>query len=240
MKRGNVISLQNVWKTYEMGATKLHAVRDINLDIQQGEFVVIVGPSGSGKSTMLDLIGCLDVPSQGKILLDSHDVAKMPESELARIRGKKIGFIFQQFNLIPTLTAAENVYLPMSFQNVERKQGMERAISLLKMVGLGERYTHKPTELSGGERQRVAIARALANSPQLILADEPTGNLDSKTGKEVMDMLANIHLKGSTVVLITHDLNLTHHAERIIFLKDGMIQKIEKNNKKRVIKHASH
>ena len=223
-----------------MGATKLHAVKDINLDIQQGEFVIIVGPSGAGKSTMLDMIGCLDVPSQGKILLDGHDVAKLHESDLARIRGKKIGFIFQQFNLIPTLTAAENVYLPMSFQNVDRTQGMGRAISLLKMVGLGERCNHKPTELSGGERQRVAIARSLANSPQLILADEPTGNLDSKTGKEVMDMLSKIHLNGSTLVLITHDINLTHHAERTIFLKDGMIEKIVKNSKKSVMHNEAH
>jgi len=219
-----------------MGDTYLHAVREVDLDVKQGEFVVIVGPSGSGKSTMLDMIGCLDVPSKGTVYLDGKDVSHMSESELARIRGKKIGFIFQQFNLISTLTAAENVYLPMSFQNVPRSQGLSKAIELLKNVKLGERYTHKPTELSGGERQRVAIARALANNPQVILADEPTGNLDSKTGKEVMEMLDRIHREGSTVVLITHDLNLIKHAERTIFLKDGMIQKIETNNKKKVMK----
>ena len=236
MKKSPVISLKNVWKTYHMGDTYLHAVREVDLDVKQGEFVVIVGPSGSGKSTMLDMIGCLDVPSKGTVYLDGKDVSHMSESELARIRGKKIGFIFQQFNLISTLTAAENVYLPMSFQNVPRSQGLSKAIELLKNVKLGERYTHKPTELSGGERQRVAIARALANNPQVILADEPTGNLDSKTGKEVMEMLDRIHREGSTVVLITHDLNLIKHAERTIFLKDGMIQKIETNNKKKVMK----
>jgi putative ABC transport system ATP-binding protein len=232
MKRGSVISLKNVWKTYHMGDTDLHAVREVNLDVKQGEFVVIVGPSGSGKSTMIDMIGCLDVPTKGNIYLDGKDVSHMSESDLARIRGKKIGFIFQQFNLISTLTAAENVYLPMSFQNIPRSQGLNKAIELLKKVNLGQRYTHKPNELSGGERQRVAIARSLANDPQVILADEPTGNLDSKTGKEVMNMLSTIHKGGSTVVLITHDLNLIQHAERTIYLKDGMIEKIEKNNKK--------
>jgi len=240
MKRGPVISLKNVWKTYHMGDTDLHAVREVNLDVKQGEFVVIVGPSGSGKSTMLDMIGCLDIPSKGKIFLDGKDVSMMVESELARIRGKKIGFIFQQFNLISTLTAAENVYLPMSFQDVPRSEGLNKSIELLKKVKLGDRYTHKPNELSGGERQRVAIARSLANDPQVILADEPTGNLDSKTGREVMDMLDTIHKNGSTVILITHDLDLIKHAERTIYLKDGMIQKILKGNKKKVKKRAKY
>ncbi len=232
MKKGSVISLKNVWKTYNMGDTELHAVRDISLDIQQGEFVIIVGPSGSGKSTMLDMVGCLAVPSKGKIFLEGKDVSSMGESELARIRGKKIGFIFQQFNLINTLTAEENVYLPMSFQDMPRQEGMDRSKKLLSQVGLKQRTTHRPTELSGGERQRVAIARSLANQPNVILADEPTGNLDSKTGHEVMDMLEDIHQKGATVVLITHDLNLIDHAERTIFLKDGMIEKIQKRKVK--------
>ncbi len=235
--KGDVISLKNVWKTYQMGETKLDAAKDINLDIKKGEFVVIIGPSGAGKSTIMNLVGCLDVPTKGHIFLDGKDVSKMHESELSRIRGQKIGFIFQQFNLIPTLTAAENVYLPMSFQDIERKEGMIKAEKLLKMVGLEKRSHHKPSELSGGERQRVAIARSLANTPSVILADEPTGNLDSKTGKEVMTMLNKIHEDGATVILITHDLNLVKHAERTIFLKDGMIEKIANGRKKRVIKN---
>jgi len=222
-----------------MGDTDLHAVKNISLDIKKGEFVVIVGPSGAGKSTMLDMIGCLDIPTKGTILLEDKDVSKMGESELSRIRGKKIGFIFQQFNLIQTLTAAENVYLPMSFQDVDRKTGMEKAHRLLKQVGLDKRSTHKPTELSGGERQRVAIARALANSPKLILADEPTGNLDSKTGKEVMNMLDKINADGATVVLITHDTDLIHHSERTIYLKDGIIEKTS-TTKKRGKKNAKN
>ena len=237
MKRGNVISLKNVWKTYQMGETKLDAAKNINLDIKKGEFVVILGPSGAGKSTIMNLVGCLDEPSKGHIYLDGKDVSLMHESELSRIRGQKIGFIFQQFNLIPTLTAAENVFLPMSFQDVERKEGMAKAETLLKMVGLGNRSHHKPSELSGGERQRVAIARSMANSPSVILADEPTGNLDSKTGQEVMTMLNKIHEEGATVILITHDLNLVKHAERTIFLKDGMIEKVKNGSKKRKVIH---
>lgn len=235
MKKGDVISLKNVWKTYQMGETTLDAAKEINLDIKKGEFVVILGPSGAGKSTIMNLVGCLDEPTKGHIYLDGKDVSLMHESELSKIRGQKIGFIFQQFNLIPTLTAAENVYLPMSFQDVERREGLEKAKKLLKMVGLGDRSHHKPTELSGGERQRVAIARSMANSPSVILADEPTGNLDSKTGQEVMTMLNKIHEEGATVILITHDLNLVKHAERTIFLKDGMVEKIKNGSKKRKV-----
>ena len=220
-----------------MGETKLDAAKNINLDIKKGEFVVILGPSGAGKSTIMNLVGCLDEPSKGHIYLDGKDVSLMHESELSRIRGQKIGFIFQQFNLIPTLTAAENVFLPMSFQDVERKEGMAKAETLLKMVGLGNRSHHKPSELSGGERQRVAIARSMANSPSVILADEPTGNLDSKTGQEVMTMLNKIHEEGATVILITHDLNLVKHAERTIFLKDGRIEKVKNGSKKRKVIH---
>ncbi len=240
MKKSDVISLKNVWKTYQMGETKLDAAKNINLDIKKGEFVVILGPSGAGKSTIMNLVGCLDVPTQGHIFLDGKDVSLMHESELSRIRGRKIGFIFQQFNLIQTLTAAENVYLPMSFQGIDRKEGLEKARKLLAKVGLGNRSHHKPTELSGGERQRVAIARSLANSPSVILADEPTGNLDSKTGKEVMEMLDDINKQGATVVLITHDLNLVDHAERTIFLKDGMIEKVSLNGKKKVSKNRKN
>ena len=233
MKRGNVISLKNVWKSYQMGDSLLHAAKKIDLDIKEGELIAVVGPSGAGKSTIMNLIGCLDIPTKGRILLDGRDISKMNESELSNIRGRKIGFVFQQFNLIPSLSALENVYLPMSFQNSNRISGIKKAESILKDVGMEHRLHHKPSELSGGERQRVSIARALANSPEIILADEPTGNLDSKTGKNVMQLLEKIHKKGSTVVLITHDLHLVKDAERIIFLKDGVIEKIKKNGKKR-------
>ncbi len=233
MKRRDVISLKNVWKSYQMGKSALHAAKKIDLDIKEGELIAVVGPSGAGKSTIMNLIGCLDIPTKGKILLDGKDISKMSESELSNIRGRKIGFVFQQFNLIPSLSALENVYLPMSFQDTNRISGIKKAESILKDVGMEHRLHHKPSELSGGERQRVSIARALANSPEIILADEPTGNLDSKTGKNVMQLLEKIHKKGSTVVLITHDLHLVKDAERIIFLKDGVIEKIKKNGKKR-------
>tara|TARA_Y100000310_G_scaffold307978_1_gene350626 strand:+ start:554 stop:1258 length:705 start_codon:yes stop_codon:yes gene_type:complete len=233
MKRGNVISLKNVWKSYQMGDSLLHAAKKIDLDIKEGELIAVVGPSGAGKSTIMNLIGCLDIPTKGRILLDGRDISKMNESELSNIRGRKIGFVFQQFNLIPSLSALENVYLPMSFQNSNRISGIKKAESILKDVGMEHRLHHKPSELSGGERQRVSIARALANSPEIILADEPTGNLDSKTGKNVMQLLEKIHRNGSTVVLITHDMHLVKDVERIIFLKDGIIEKIKKNGKKR-------
>ena len=231
MKKESVISLKNVWKTYNPGENPVHAAREINLDIKKGEFVTIVGPSGAGKSTIMNLVGCLDTPSKGKILLNGHDVSKLSESRLAQIRGKEIGFVFQQFNLIPTLTAEENVLLPMTFQEKDRTEGMKKARNLLKILGLENRAIHKPSELSGGEKQRVSIARALANSPNVILADEPTGNLDSKTGKEVMKILENINKNGSTVILITHDLNLVGQAKRTIFLKDGIIEKIKSNKR---------
>jgi putative ABC transport system ATP-binding protein len=224
-----VIELKNVWKTYEMGSTMVHALQGVSLQIFQGEFVAVVGPSGSGKSTMMNLIGCLDLPSKGQIYLDGHDISRLSESNLATIRGKKIGFVFQQFNLIPTLSALDNVALPMMFQGTAQSTRDTRAMNLLTHFGLKERAYHKPTELSGGQSQRVAISRALANDPEVVLADEPTGNLDSKTGAEVMETLKHIHLKqGKTVVLVTHDLNLVHHAERVIYLKDGSIEKVKK------------
>ena len=224
-----IIELRNVWKTYQMGHNQVHALKGVSMQIHRGEFVAVVGPSGSGKSTMMNIIGCLDIPTQGHVFLDGHDIAKMSESNLATIRGKKIGFVFQRFNLIPTLTAVENVTLPMIFQGTSARQREERGMMLLTHFGLKERALHKPTELSGGQSQRVAISRALANNPEVILADEPTGNLDSKTGAEVMNTLKDIHMKeGKTVILVTHDLNLLHHAERVIYLKDGMIEKIKK------------
>ncbi|MBI2658705.1 ABC transporter ATP-binding protein [Candidatus Woesearchaeota archaeon] len=221
-----MIKLENVWKIYEMGEVKVKALQGLDLDVKEGEFLAIMGPSGSGKSTAVNMIGCLDVPSKGKIMLDAHDISKLSESDLAQIRGRKIGFIFQQFNLIPTLTALENVALPIVFQSVDRETRTKRAAKLLEIVELGDRMEHKPSELSGGQQQRVAIARALANDPEVILADEPTGNLDSSTGETVMGFLQKLNRKeGKTIILVTHDKNVAKHADRIEFLKDGRVIK---------------
>ena len=221
-----VIKLENVWKTYKMGKVEVNALQGLDFHVEEGEFVAIMGPSGSGKSTAVNMIGCLDVPTKGKIMLEQHDISKLSESELAQIRGRKIGFIFQQFNLIPTLTALENVMLPMIFQGIDEKERTKRAAKLLELVGLGDRVNHKPTELSGGQQQRVAIARALANNPDVVIADEPTGNLDSKTGANVLEFLQNFHRKaGKTIVMVTHDASLAKIAERTEFLKDGKIVK---------------
>ena len=227
----SIIKLENVWKTYKMGNVDVNALQGLNLDVMEGEFLSIMGPSGSGKSTAVNMIGCLDVPTKGKIMLDQHDISKLSESELAQIRGRKIGFIFQQFNLIPTLSALENVMLPMIFQGVDEKERIGRAIKLLELVELGDRISHRPTELSGGQQQRVAIARALANNPDVIIADEPTGNLDSKTGTIVLDFLQKLHKKeNKTIVMVTHDANLAKVSERTEFLKDSKIIK-SLNNK---------
>ncbi len=219
-----IIRIEDVWKTYTMGETKVHALRGMNFQVKEGEFVAIMGPSGSGKSTAVNMIGCLDVPTKGEIYLEGKNIAHLEESELAQIRGKIIGFIFQQFNLIPTLTAKENVMLPMIFQGVPKQKRIKRAEKLLREVGLKERMDHRPTELSGGQQQRVAIARSLANNPDVILADEPTGNLDSKTGKIVMEYLDMLHKKEKkTIIMVTHDKNLSRFAERKERLKDGKI-----------------
>jgi len=224
-----LIELKNVWKTYDMGDTQVNALQGVSLKIQEGEFVAVAGPSGSGKSTMMHIIGCLDVPSKGVVSLHGRNIATLHESELAQTRGRSIGFIFQQFNLLPMLTALENVALPMIFQGIPREEQLTTATRYLKQLGLGDRMYHKPTELSGGQRQRVAIARALANGPQVILADEPTGNLDSKTGLEVMNILTDLHVKEKkTIILVTHDTNLVKHAERTVYLKDGKIEKIRR------------
>lgn len=221
-----VIKLENVWKIYKMGDIEVNALQGLSLDAREGEFLAIMGPSGSGKSTAVNMIGCLDVPTKGRVILDGHDISKLTESELAQIRGRKIGFIFQQFNLIPTLTALENVALPIVFQSVEREKRIGKATELLKIVELGDRMEHKPTELSGGQQQRVAIARSLANNPEVILADEPTGNLDSNTGEMVMSFLRKLNRKeGKTIIVVTHDNNVARHADRIEFLKDGKIIK---------------
>jgi putative ABC transport system ATP-binding protein len=222
----SLIRIDGVWKKYDMGnAEPLIVLKEIDLDIKKGEFVAITGPSGSGKSTMVNIIGALDKPSWGSTFLKDKDISRMDESALAFLRGKTIGFIFQQFNLIPTLSALQNVMLPMEMIDVPEKDARKRAEELLNMLGLGERFHHKPTELSGGQQQRVAIARALANDPEIIVADEPTGNLDSSTGRFVMDFLGKLNQKGKTIILITHDLNLVTYAKRIIYIKDGKIEK---------------
>ena len=221
-----IIRLTGVWKTFKMGEIDVHALRGLNLEVKKGEFLAIQGPSGSGKSTAMNLVGCLDIPSKGKIYLESQDISKLEESDLAQIRGRKIGFIFQQFNLINTLSALENVMLPMIFQGIDADERKKRATELLTKVGLGDRVHHKPTELSGGQQQRVAIARSLSIDPEVILADEPTGNLDSKTGINVMQFLKKLHKEeGKTIVMVTHDNHLAKQAQRIEHLKDGIIVK---------------
>ncbi len=224
----NIIDLKGVWKVYKMGEVDVPALRGINLGIRKGEFLAIVGPSGSGKSTMMNLVGCLDSPTKGKILLDGRDITEFSESELAQTRGQKIGFVFQQFNLIPTLTALENVMLPLAFQNVDDTKARKKAMEILNLVGLGGRIKHLPNQLSGGERQRVSIARALSVDPEVILADEPTGNLDSRTGEFIINFLGKIHMEEKkTIIMVTHDLNLAKHAEKMVHIKDGQIEKIE-------------
>jgi len=222
----SVIKIENVWKKYDMGeAEPLIVLNGINLNINQGEFVAITGPSGSGKSTMLNIVGVLDKPSWGNVYLDGYNSSNMTESQIALLRGKKIGFIFQQFNLLKNLTALQNVMLPMEAIDVPEKEAREKAICLLEQLGLGDRLHHKPNQLSGGQQQRVAIARALSNDPEVILADEPTGNLDTKTGQFVIDFLRKLHKEGRTVILITHDLNLVVYAKRVVYIRDGKIEK---------------
>lgn len=227
MKAGNtIIKLEDVWKIYQIGIKEVYALCGLSLAIKKGEFVCIQGPSGSGKSTAMNMVGCLDTPSRGKILLEGKDISKMSESDLAQIRGQKIGFIFQSFNLIPTLTALENITLPMMFQGITKGKRVERAIELLEMVELKDRMNHKPAELSGGQQQRVAIARALVNDPEVVLADEPTGNLDSKTGVNVMGFLKKLHKeKKKTIVMVTHDVGLAKFADRTVHILDGRIKK---------------
>lgn len=219
-----IIKLENVWKIYQLGKVELAALRGINLEIAPGDFISIMGPSGSGKSTLLNMIGALDFPTRGKVILKRKDISFLSENELASLRGKTIGFIFQEFNILPNLTALENVILPMIFQNISPKEREERARELLISVGLSERIFHQPAELSAGERQRVAIARAFANNPEMIIADEPTGNLDSINGKKIMEILKNFHQKEKkTIVVVTHDPNIANYSEKIINIRDGQI-----------------
>jgi putative ABC transport system ATP-binding protein len=232
MKR-EIIRLEDVFKIYSMGENKVYALSGINVSVREGEFVAIMGPSGSGKSTSMNLVGSLDTPSKGRILLDEHDISKLHESDLAQIRGRKIGFIFQSFNLIPTLTAKENIVLPMVFQGKSKEEQEEKVKELLELVELTDRANHYPNELSGGQRQRVAIARSLANNPEVILADEPTGNLDSKTGGKVLDFLQKLHKQGKTIVMVTHDQDLAQkYAEKVYWLRDGKVEKVTNGKRK--------
>ena len=219
----DVIVTSNLWKTYVMGEQEVHALRGVNLRIRRNEYVAIMGPSGSGKSTLMNLIGCLDSPSQGTYCLNGHDVSRLSDDELARIRNKEIGFVFQTFNLLARATALHNVELPLIYNGTSAAARIERAKSVLKSVGLGTRMEHKPNEMSGGQRQRVAIARALVNSPSIILADEPTGNLDSKTGVEIMALFEDLHREGNTIVLVTHEPDIAEHAHRVVTIRDGVI-----------------
>lgn len=221
-----MIDIKDMSKVYEMGENKVYALDHIDLNIKKHEFVSIIGPSGSGKSTLMNMLGCLDVPTEGIYILDGKPISKMSDDELAEIRNKKIGFVFQGFNLLPKLTAIENVELPLIYQNVPAKERRERAKKALASVGLEDRINHTPNELSGGQQQRVAIARALITNPPLILADEPTGNLDSKSGKEVMEIFKKLNEQGNTIVLITHDNDVAKQAKRIIRIQDGKLSEI--------------
>lgn len=226
MNQQTIIRIDNVWKKYDMGkADPLVVLKEINLEVHRGEFLAITGPSGSGKSTMVNIVGALDKPSWGAVYLKKENISHMSESSLAFLRGKTIGFIFQQFNLLPTLSAIQNVMLPMEMTDISEDEAKKRATSLLTTLGLGDRIHHKPNELSGGQQQRVAIARSLSNNPEVIIADEPTGNLDSKTGRFVMDFLGKLNKEGKTIILITHDLNLVKYAKRVIHIRDGRIEK---------------
>ena len=219
-----IIHLENICKSYYLGKQELEVLKGINIDILKNEYVALMGPSGSGKSTLMNILGCLDTPTKGKYILNGHDVSRMIDNDLAEIRNKEIGFVFQQFNLLPRLTAAENVALPLIYSGIGKKERIERAMDVLGKVKLVDRSHHKPNELSGGQCQRVAIARALINDPAIILADEPTGNLDSKTSHEIMDILGKIHADGNTVVLVTHEEDIAGFAHRVVRLRDGHIE----------------
>ena len=223
-----MISISKLVKIYDLGKVKVEALRGIDLDIRQNEYVAIMGPSGSGKSTLMNIVGCLDIPTSGTYILNGNDVSALSDDELARIRNKEIGFVFQTFNLLPRADALHNVELPLIYAGYSRSERRKKAI---ERVGLGDRMHHKPNELSGGQRQRVAIARALINNPSIILADEPTGNLDTKTGEEIMKLFDQLHKEGHTIVLVTHEEFIARHAHKIIHLKDGQIEKVENNHK---------
>jgi putative ABC transport system ATP-binding protein len=230
---GNVISVENLWKTYQMGGQAVHALQGITLDIRHNEYVAIMGPSGSGKSTLMNLIGCLDSPTQGQYLLNGHLVSELDDDQLARIRNKEIGFVFQTFNLLARASALHNVELPLIYNGTPSVERLERARAALAAVNLEERMDHRPNELSGGQRQRVAIARALINRPSIILADEPTGNLDSKTGDEIMALFDELHRGGNTIVLVTHEPDIAEYAHRVVTIRDGVIASDHPSSRKR-------
>lgn len=231
-KEDPLIKLTDVWKIYQMGEVEFAALKGINMEIYEGEFLVVLGPSGSGKSTLMNLLGCLDIPSKGTVCLNSKDISELEESELTVIRGQMIGFIFQSFNLIPTLSTEENVLLPMEFQEEDRQIARKKAAYLLEIVGLSDKKKNLPSQLSGGQRQRVAIARSLAVNPPIILADEPTGNLDTRTGNYILEFLDELHEReGKTIIIVTHDLELVKYATRVVYIRDGEIEKIEKRTK---------
>ena len=227
----SVIHLDNIRKIYYMERIELEVLKGINLDIYQNEYVALMGPSGSGKSTLMNIIGCLDTPTAGKYILNGHDISKTEDNKLAEIRNKEIGFVFQQFNLLPRLTALENVALPLVYAGMGKRIRTEKAKHVMDLVNLTERMDHKPNQLSGGQCQRVAIARALVNDPSIILADEPTGNLDTKTSYEIMEIFNRIHSNGNTIVLVTHEEDIANHAHRIVRLRDGLIESDKKNEK---------
>jgi putative ABC transport system ATP-binding protein len=220
-----LIETRDLWKTYVMGDEEIHALKGVSIAIERGEYVAIMGPSGSGKSTLMNLIGCLDTPSKGTYLLNGKEVSQMNDNELARIRNEEIGFVFQTFNLLPRATALHNVELPLVYAGMGKKERLEQAKAAIEKVELTHRMTHKPNELSGGQRQRVAIARALVNNPSILLADEPTGNLDSKTGVEIMALFARLHQGGNTIILVTHEADIAAYAHRVIAIRDGQVER---------------
>ncbi|MFM6976734.1 MAG: ABC transporter ATP-binding protein [Sphingobacteriaceae bacterium] len=220
----DLISLKDIGRKYVIGAETIHALKSVTLTIKKGEFVALMGPSGSGKSTLMNILGCLDTPTKGEYVLNGINVSEMTDSELADVRNREIGFVFQTFNLLPRSSSLDNVALPLVYAGVKKEERDERALKALENVGLGERTGHKPNELSGGQRQRVAVARALINNPSIILADEPTGNLDSKTSVEIMNLIEEIHAKGNTIILVTHEEDIAQHAHRIVRMRDGLIE----------------
>ncbi|HCY89859.1 MAG TPA: macrolide ABC transporter ATP-binding protein [Chitinophagaceae bacterium] len=236
----SILHLEDIRKSYYLGKHELPVLKGISLDIFKNEYVALMGPSGSGKSTLMNILGCLDSPTSGRYILNGKDVSRMEDDELAAVRNKEIGFVFQQFNLLPRLTAAENVALPLIYGGVSKKERMERAAEVLRKVRLDDRMHHKPNELSGGQCQRVAIARALINNPSIILADEPTGNLDSKTSYEIMEMLGKIHDEGNTVILVTHEEDISGFARRIVRLKDGIIESDRVNERPTIIESVTN
>lgn len=225
-----LISIKHLNKTYIMGAEKVEALKDVTLEIKKNEYVALMGPSGSGKSTLMNLLGCLDSPTSGEYWLNGIEVSTMDDGELAEVRNKQIGFVFQTFNLLPRLSSLENVALPLVYAGIGKEERLEKARKTLEAVGLGDRVMHKPNELSGGQRQRVAVARALVNDPAIILADEPTGNLDSKTSYEIMGLFEQIHKAGNTVIVVTHELDISLHAHRIVRMRDGLIESDQPND----------